>query len=188
MNTEKQDVNRDVISVWRCDFPDFYPLDCYCSPCLKVYGHRLLPNRVQINGLVSNSPLADKAFYSWELAKNCSGNKEKYLNLYQVQIPDFPGKCGKKSTVQVFTKAVQKCGLDVNGKNYKWDGAYMMKGSTSLITIYVSKDGMCPIEFSKRIVKALRETLKKIKKRSCGDCAPKCQSECSSSSSSSCST
>ena len=98
---------KHVLCLWKKYFCDalILPKIGYpsCAKGVATLMHGLhLKHKMKLNGLESNSALTNKALYSFE----CSNGQ--YINLYEVMLPDIPGKCGKKSTTEVFTKALCK--------------------------------------------------------------------------------
>ena len=118
-----------------------------CGECVMTLTHSLgkcVP-KLKINGLCSLSLLANNAFYSAEVS-GC-----KWLNLYQIMIPDIPGKCGCKSSGEVYTEALVKLGISIDGDAYSWKGA-----CPTMLTIHSSAIGMHPIDFSKKQIAAIK--------------------------------
>lgn len=155
-----------VERVWKEAFPDAAFLPCASNSQAHVYTHTLGPPNMKINGLVSNSPLANNALYSWEVASTEDKKVAKYLNLYEVMIVDIPGRNGFPSTVELYTCLLEKkFDLKVNGKHYHWEGAFMNEKATLIAAIHHSAIDVHPIDFSRRTIAALQLTLKVIKER-----------------------
>jgi len=114
---------------------------------------------MKINGLSSNSPLANNALYSFEQSNG------KYINLYEVMLPDIPGKNGELSTVQHYVKSLEMYGLNVSGNHFHWTGATMYQNDRGVLAIHHCNIDMDPIEFSQRTLKALEMSLKIIRSR-----------------------
>jgi hypothetical protein len=89
-----------------------------------------MDHKMSINGLVSNSPLANNALYSVE----CTGGQ--FLNLYEAMIPDIPGKNGQPSTAQLYVNALRDNGLDVAGVHFHWFGASVVPGNTLVAAVH----------------------------------------------------
>ena len=125
-----------------------------CSCGVLTLTHNLGPGAppVKINGLPSLSILANNAIYTAEVS--CG----KWLNLYMITIPDIPGKNGCKSSGEVYTDALAKSCISINGKNYRWDGA-----CPRMINVNSSAIGMDPIEFTKKQLCALQLMADKFK-------------------------
>jgi hypothetical protein len=121
---------------------------------------------MSINGLPSKSPLVNNALYSFE----CS--KEVYLNLYEIMLPDIPGKCGSKSTVEYYTHLLEKQGLSVAGNHWHFLGQFLIPEATLVSAIHhqSSSNDITPEEFSRRTIYAIKKTLRLIEKRTtCND-------------------
>ena len=112
-------------------------------------------SNLTINGLESKSPLANNALFSSE----CSGNK--YLNLYEVMLPDLPGENGARSTVQIYIDTLAKSGIQVSASHYHWTGV----GSPFMLAIHSYNIGMSPNEFTELTLRALEKTINVIEKR-----------------------
>ena len=108
-----------------------------------------------INGLKSKSPLANNALFSTEITDG------KFINLYDIMLPDIPGKCGEKSTVQFYMDALTKLNIQVAASHHHWTGL-----KPFMLSIHSYNIGMCPEEFTKKTLHALKETLILIKQRS----------------------
>ena len=115
---------------------------------------------MKLNGLVSKSPLANSALYSFE----CSDGK--YINLYEIMLPDIPGKHGEISTAQYYVKLLGKYGLDVAGFHFHWTGAFMQPEATLIAAIHhQTTDHTTPEEFSRKTILAIEKTVSLIKLR-----------------------
>ena len=126
---------------------------------VAVITHHLDENLMKINSLPSHSPLANNALYSFEI----SGGK--YINLYEVMIPDIPGKNGEISTVQHYVKMLELSGLNVSGNHFHWTGSTMFPEDRGVIAVHHTNIGMNPVEFSGRTLRALESTLRVIRSR-----------------------
>jgi hypothetical protein len=69
---------------------------------------------LKINGLPSKSPLSNNGLFSTEVRNG------KYINLYEMMIPDIPGKDGERSTSQIYIDKLYKYNLDVAGVHFHW--------------------------------------------------------------------
>lgn len=118
---------------------------------------------LNINGLASKSPLANNALYSAECIDG------HYLNLYEIMIPDIPGKCGEESTAEIYVNALRDKGLNVAGVHFHWWGQHLVEGDRGIIAIHHQKIDMDPIEFARKTVKALRKVMKVIHCRANGN-------------------
>ncbi|AAV50984.1 hypothetical protein [Acanthamoeba castellanii mimivirus] len=140
--------------LWRQCFCDARLIPEFGVPCqsdgVAVITHTLgrgLCN-LKINGLKSQSILANNSFYSVEVS-GC-----KWLNLYEIQLPDVPGKNGCKSSGEIYTEALVKLGISVEGDGYRWKGS-----QPYCLNIHSKAIGMHPIEFSKKQIAAIKAVL-----------------------------
>lgn len=111
---------------------------------------------LKINGLPSQSPLANNALYSSEHSKG------RILNLYEIMLPDIPGKHGEPSTNEIYVKLLVKYGLDVAGSYVftRKDGKRIDRGVTA---IYHQSSCLDPFEFNRRTIKAIQKRLGECK-------------------------
>lgn len=122
-------------------------------------------HKMSINGLKSSSPLANNALYSAECVKG------QYMNLYEIMVPDIPGKKGEPSTAEIYVKLLQKEGLNVAGVHFHWWGSAMFKPEhgkpidRGVTAVHHQAIGMHPIDFSRATIKALKKTLRIIHER-----------------------
>jgi hypothetical protein len=136
-----------------------------CNDCVMTLTHSLgkCAQKLKINGLCSNSILANNEFYSAEVS-GC-----KWLNLYQIQIPDIAGKCGCKSSGEVYVEALVKLGISVDGNSYNWNGT-----CPHMLSIHSKAIGMDPLEFSKKQIAAIKATMEYFAnnccQKTCGCC------------------
>ena len=114
-----------------------------CAPCLKI------------NGLTTKS-LANHSFYSGEVS--CG----QWLNLYQVNLPNVAGKCGCKSSSDIYTEALVKMGISIDSLTVPWKGA-----CPDIVTVHSKAIGMHPVEFAKKQTCALKSTLDYLSKKCC---------------------
>ena len=122
-------------------------------------------HQMSINGLLSNSPLANNALYSFECATSKDGCVSKFLNLYEIMVPDIPGKDGEDSTAEYYVKLLNKYGLSVAGVHFHWWGQNVIKGNTLVAAVHHQGIDISPVEFSKRTIKAILKTMKLIEER-----------------------
>jgi len=156
---------KKIEDIWKKEFPDAsilpvigYPevagncvmtlihtlnTDCYCAKDLRI------------DGLKTKSIWANNALFSTEISK-C-----QFLNLYEVTLPDIPGECGEKSTVQFYIDKISEYGIQVSAANYHLTGA----GTPFPLVVNSYNVGMCPEEFTCKTIKALNKTLALIQKR-----------------------
>ena len=112
-----------------------------------------------INGLPVKSPLTTHGLYSAE----CSC--EKYVNLYEIIIPDIPGCHGEDSTGKIFVKILAKHGIYADGDHFHWKGHIILKEQALPDAIHVVGIDIHPVYFTKVIIKALRKVLCITKQR-----------------------
>lgn len=115
---------------------------------------------MSINGLVSKSPLANNALFSAECVDG------KYLNLYEIMLPDMSSSDGSPSSSQIYINELGKQGLDVTATHYHWLGAKIYDNDRGVTAVHHMKVGMNPIEFSNRTIAALNVVMKVITDRS----------------------
>lgn len=143
-------------------FPDAAILPCIGMPsnnkCVMTLTHSLCPCApvIKINGLESNSLLVNNAFFSSEVS--CG----KWLNMYQINFPNVPGKCGCKSLSEIYTEAIVKMGISVEDQSTVFKGI-----CPDIITISSQAIDMDPIEFVKKQLCALKSTLKQNSRQCC---------------------
>lgn len=115
---------------------------------------------MKINGLPSSSPVSSYSLYS---AENIKG---KTFNIYEVQIPDIPGKNGNPSTGDIYVQALSAEGLTVTISHFHWTGAYFFDGKVhdhNVAAIHHQQYDMDPILFSQKTIRALLIATKAIK-------------------------
>lgn len=146
---------KEIECLWREAFGDAIILPIIGCPSksngVMTLTHSICLCPTVINQLPSLSPLANNAFYSAEVS--CG----KWLNLYEIMIPDIPGKKGCRSSGEVYTRALTKQGISVEGDHYHWKGA-----CPTMLAINSKAIGMHPIEFSKKQICAIKKVLKKF--------------------------
>lgn len=122
-----------------------------CNNCVMTLTHSLnkCPSSLKINGLPVKSILANNSFYSAEVS--CG----KWVNLYKILIPDVKGQCGCKSSAEIYTEALCKFGISVDGDGYDFKGS-----CPHMLAINSKAIGMDPCEFSKKQIAAIKCMLK----------------------------
>lgn len=120
---------------------------------------------LSINGLVSKSALSNNALYTFECASNKDDSVTKYLNLYEIMVPDIPGKNGKYSTAEYYVKLLAKYGLSVSGVHFDWWGQNVIKGNTLVAAVHHQGIDISPEDFSRKTIRALEKTMALIEKR-----------------------
>ena len=150
---------RGIVSVWRQLFPDAAPLPGIGLPSQgkgvltlthsagAMRGMQPMPP-MTINGLPSNSPLANNALASHEISNG------RWLNLYEIMLPEIPGARGMPSSAQRYVDALQRQGVDVAGNHYHWTGGTMM-GHFPL-AIHSQSSSLDPVRFAQAHVNAIR--------------------------------
>ncbi len=154
----------EVQGIWQAAFPDaaLLPVIGYPSnsggvgTLTHTMGTGML---MSINGLTSKSPLANNALYSFE----CTDSR--YLNLYEIMMPDIPGENGEDSTAEIYVKLLYSYGLSVAGVHFHWWGSSMVPGNTLVAAVHHQAIGMDPREFSRRTVQAIKEVMAIIVQR-----------------------
>lgn len=153
---------KEIECIWKKTFCDAQILPVIgvpsCNKCVMTLTHTLgkcIPN-IKINGLCVKSMLANNSFYSAEVS-DC-----KWVNLYKGLIPNIAGKCGCKSSGEVYIEALVKLGISVENDNYNWKGA-----CPELLAINSKAIGMNPCEFSKKQIAALKAVLEHFSINSC---------------------
>jgi len=143
-----------IACIWKAAFCDAIILpkvgvpSCACGVMtLKHSLGKCIPT-VKINGLCVKSMLANNSFYSAEV----SGGK--WVNLYQGLIPNVAGKCGCKSSSEVYVETLIKFGISVDSINQVWKGS-----CPELITVSSKAVGMEPCEFSQKQVAAVKAVI-----------------------------
>lgn len=100
---------------------------------------------MKINGLPSKSALANNALYSFERTG------DKWLNLYEVMLPDIPGINGDLSSNQQFIKMLNDAGIEVAGVHFHWFG------TPATTAIHIQDATMDPRTFSTKMVNVLKQ-------------------------------
>jgi len=142
-----------VERLWRQSFDEAMLIPVIGVPStadgVMTLTHDMGDDLMSINGQPSRSPLANYALYSAECSQNL------YLNLYEVMIPDIPGRHGNYSTAEFYVNRLRDLGLDVAGVHFHWWGQHVLDCDRGVIAIHHQKSGMHPLEFSRRTIAAL---------------------------------
>lgn len=151
--------------VWQKAFPDATILPVAGVPSqnggVALLTHSMGDGKLmKINGQSSKSPLANNALFSTEVSDG------KYLNLYEIMIPDIPGRNGEPSTAEIYVNALRDIGLDVAGVHFHWMGSTVLPQDKGVTAVHHQKSGMHPIEFSIRTILSIEKAMKAIKDRS----------------------
>ena len=146
-----------VVAIWKSLFPDATPLPGIGLPSqgngVLTMTHTAgdLPP-MTINGLPSKSPLANNALLSAEVSNG------QWINLYEIMLPEIPGKNGEPSAIQRYTNALQRQGVEVAGNHYHWTGGLHLGHFP--VAVHSQKTGaMDPLAFAQAHVNAFREVL-----------------------------
>lgn len=147
----------NVVAEWQKTFPDAAALPGIGLPSqsksksVLTMTHTMGANYppLTINGLPSQSPLANNALLSAEITQNT------FLNLYEIMIPDIPGTMGAPSSGEIYTEFLWRNGIRVEGDHYHWKGSRMM--GYFPLAIHSEAVGMHPLAFARIQAAALRE-------------------------------
>lgn len=143
-----------ILQTWKQAFPDalIFPgigLPSQSGGVVTITHTMGDGSLMTINGLPSKSPLANNALYSAE----CSNGK--YINLYEIMLPEIPGVNGNPSAIQRYVNSSEAQGLDIAGVHFHWTGALMK--DRFAIAIHTQNVGMNPIEFVQKIIVAVHK-------------------------------
>ncbi len=159
---------KKIEALWKEAFPDAMLLPVIGYPSnnhgVLTLTHTASDMLMKINGLPSKSPLTNNALYSAEVSKH------KYINLYEIMIPDIPGKNGCVSTAQLYIDTLRDKGLHVSATHYHWTGVSMFDCHVKhpehlIVAVHHFAHEFNPYEFSKKTIKALKITMKAIDER-----------------------
>ena len=150
-----------VINIWRQLFLDAAPLPGIGMPSqnkgVLTLTHTMAmprmpkPSPMTINGLPSNSPLANNALGSHEVSNG------RWLNLYEIMLPEIPGANGAPSSVQRYVDALSAQRVDVAGNHYHWTGGQMM--GRFPLAIHSQSSVLDPATFAQAHVNAIKHAL-----------------------------
>ncbi len=149
-----------IESLWKKVFPDASLLPVIGFPSYKNSGVLTITHsmpdmpKMSINGLISNSPLANNALFSSE----CKDGR--YINLYEIMIPDVPGIRGNLSASEVYVNALRDNGLNVQGTHVHWFGSTVLPRDKGVTAVHhMTTSDMDPAEFTQRTIKALQTAM-----------------------------
>ncbi len=156
---------KKLACLWKEAFPDAAILPVIGFPSNNggqvVISHTAgLKNQTTINGLPVKSILTNHALFTTECSQG------KYVNLYEIILPDIPGCNGEDSSSAIYVKLLAKYGLTVDGDHYHWKGAIHLPEQANENAIHHSAIDVHPIYFTKATIKALKKILAVIKARS----------------------
>ena len=153
-----------TLAVWKRALPDSLLLPGIGLPSQNsgvltlthTFGNNKLLN---IDGLASKSPLSNNALYTSERSEG------KYINLYEVLVPDIPGVKGAPSTSQIYIDTLAREGLNVSAVHFHWTGSTVFPEDLGVVAIHHYNIGMTPVDFSNRTIRALVAAATAIKAR-----------------------
>jgi hypothetical protein len=157
-------VAKSVEALWRSQFRDAALLPVIGLPSnndgVLTLTHTDGSGRLlNINGLPSKSPLSNNALYSAEVSDG------RYLNLYEIMLPDIPGKPGEPSTSEHYVALLAQRGLSVAGVHFHWWGSRIFEFDHGITAVHHQAVGLPPIEFSELTIRALQGALALIEQR-----------------------
>jgi hypothetical protein len=156
---------KKLLHLWRQAVPDADILPGIGLPSQNGKGYMVICHTdgtnvpLKINCVPSTSFLANYASYSVEFSKG------KYVNIYQISLPDIPGHPGERSTVQVYVNHLSRQGLEVATTNIDFLGGSKFLNDHGVIKIQHYAIGLDPIEFTKRTLHALQQAFAAIDHR-----------------------
>lgn len=153
---------KKVEALWKQYFPDASILPVIGYPSYKNQGvmtltHSMGGPMLKIDGLVSKSPLSNNALYSAEVSNG------HWINLYEIMIPDVPGKNGSPSTTAIYLKALAKNGLTIESAHYHWSGSSVIPEDKGVTAIHHSGLNMDPMTFTSKTINAINEVMNYLK-------------------------
>jgi hypothetical protein len=177
---------QEILSLWQI-FPGAAILvPASASGGAPVITHQMEGPPLKINGLLIKSALGNNALYGFECAEavdleddgdddSCDRRKSKkrtvhkYVNLYEVMIPDIPGKNGEISTADFYSHRLHELGLRVHGDHFHWKGSSIFDEDKLVNAVHHYSDQHTPEEFSRLTIQALTETMELIEQRTVHD-------------------
>lgn len=122
---------------------------------------------VLLNGLLVRSPLAaPTGTYTAERAANVEGRP--WVHLYRACVPDLPGTSGRRSSAQVYVKALEAAGLDMATNASLFTGLCWPVGrglQAQMRVVTHQNVGLDPIEFARRTLVALGAAERAVRRR-----------------------
>lgn len=115
-----------------------------------------------VNGIPSKSTLVNNGIYSLEFSEG------KYINLFEVPVPDLRGDFGKKdayhhcTTVQFYIDELKNQGLNVTGVSRNWNCVEDPYSSHLVYNVYHKKINMDPILFCRATINSLNKVIRLI--------------------------
>ncbi|AGO83716.1 hypothetical protein psal_cds_200 [Pandoravirus salinus] len=122
---------------------------------------------VTLNGLAIRSPLA-AATGTYTAERVDDGARRPWVHLYRACVPDLPGANGRRSSAQVYVKALEAAGLDVAASASLFTGlAWTVgRGVHAPVRVVTHQNvGLDPIEFARRTLVALGAAERAVRRR-----------------------
>lgn len=117
-----------------------------------------IPN-MKIDGIATRSEF----WNSYAFSSECSDGK--YVNGFEVQLPDLLGEKGEPSIVQIYLKALGDNDLTPAGVHIHWSGSEIYSNDHGVWGLHHQNVGMCPVKFAQRTINALHVALEVVKER-----------------------
>lgn len=120
-----------------------------------------------LNGLAVRSPLA-AATGTYTAERVDDGGRRPWVHLYRACVPDLPGANGRRSSAQVYVKALEAAGLDVAASASLFTGlAWSVgRGVHAQVRVVTHQNvGLDPIEFARRTLVALGAAERAVRRR-----------------------
>lgn len=144
-----------LVSIWKKTFNNAIILPTIGYPT-NSNGVLTITHTIPNFHFISKSFLINNALYSVECIDG------KYLNMYELHVPDILVKNSCKSIIEIYVDALKNNGLDIVGIHCdKW-GYHVVKDNKEIFTIRHTKFEMDPKEFTNRTIKSLKSALKAI--------------------------
>ncbi|QBZ80795.1 hypothetical protein pclt_cds_197 [Pandoravirus celtis] len=122
---------------------------------------------VTLNGIAVRSPLA-AATGTYTAERVDDGGRRPWVHLYRACVPDLPGAHGRRSSAQVYVKALEAAGLDVAASASLFTGlAWAVgRGVHAQVRVVTHQNvGLDPIEFARRTLVALGAAERAVRRR-----------------------
>jgi hypothetical protein len=123
--------------------------------------------RATINGLSVCSPLA-APMGTYTAERTVDNGVHKWVHLYRASVPDLPGAHGRRSSAQVYVKALEAAGLDVAASTTLFTGlAWSIgRGAQAPVRVVTHQNvGLDPLEFARRTLVALGAAERAVRHR-----------------------
>lgn len=122
---------------------------------------------VTLNGLAVRSPLA-AATGTYTAERAADGGRRPWVHFYRACVPDLPGTSGRRSSAQVYVKALEAAGLDVAASASLFTGLgwSVGRGVQAQVRVVTHQNvGLDPIEFARRTLVALGAAERAVRRR-----------------------